>query len=92
MMTIMDRSIATDTVTSVTNLGHVGATPETQVKYINVGEASSTGFVWSMPAPFRREFCNLADWWHEATDASSSPDEKANCEAYQRIIGVESGF
>ena len=30
----------------------------------------------------------LADWWHEATDALSSPAQKVNHQAYQQIIAM----
>jgi len=34
-----------------------------------------------------REQCRaLTDWWHEATDALSSPSQKIQHRAYQRII------
>jgi len=36
----------------------------------------------------RRHFHDLADWWYEATDAMSSLDDKANHDAYRRIIAM----
>jgi len=38
--------------------------------------------------PLREQFRALADWWHDATDALSSPDEKAEHVAYRRIVGA----
>ncbi len=38
------------------------------------------------PDTFRPIFNVLADWWHEATDSSSSPSRKVNHAAYRRII------
>ncbi len=85
-MTTMDRPRATDTVMPVTHLENVGVTPDAHAKYIDYGDPSSTGFVRLITNPLRREFRNLADWWHEATDALSSPDEKVDHVAYQRIM------
>lgn len=35
-------------------------------------------------------FSVLADWWHEATDAMSSPTQKTRHRAYSRIIAMRS--
>ena len=41
-----------------------------------------------MSVPAREQFRALADWWHEATDALSSPSQKVQHRAYQRVIGL----
>ncbi len=38
--------------------------------------------------PVREVFSVLTDWWHEATDALSSPDQKARHPAHQRIVAM----
>ena len=37
----------------------------------------------------REQFRALADWWHEATDALSSPSLKVQHRAYQQIIRLK---
>jgi len=89
MTTLRDRPIATNTETPVKNLGQLGAASNIPANYIDYGDPSSTGSVRLITNPLRREFRNLADWWHEATDALSSPDEKVKHEAYRRIIKLD---
>ena len=38
--------------------------------------------------PIREQCGTLTDWWHEATDALSSPSQKVQHRAYQRLIGL----
>lgn len=75
-----------DTGTPVKNPGQPGVASHVGVRYVDYGNPSSTGSVRQIANPSRREFRNLADWWHEATDALSSPDEKVDHVAYQRIM------
>lgn len=53
------------------------------------GHSSSSADNNPMSDVLREQFRALADWWHEATDASSSPSQKVQHRAYQRIIGLE---
>ena len=88
-MTTIDLLRGTNTETPVKNLGQPGAASNIHAKYFDYGDPSSTDSVGPIANPLQREFRNLADWWHEATDALSSPDEKVDHVAYQRIIKLD---
>lgn len=38
--------------------------------------------------PIHEQCSVLTDWWHEATDALSSPSQKVRHRAYQRLINL----
>ncbi len=52
---------------------------------------SAVGPSQSVNNPMREQFHALSDWWHEATDALSSPSRKVRHRAYQRIISLGHG-
>lgn len=66
-----------------------------EVRNAVMRDTNSTGAVVSVAqrvSPLREQFHILADWWHEATDASSSPSHKVQHRAYQHIIGTGQPF
>lgn len=90
MTTISVYPRATDTETGLlTHLRYgLGVSDVRAELFVLAHAGTATMLVESGESRLRGQFHALADWWHEATDALSSPDEKADHAAYQRIIGL----
>ena len=77
--------------TNGTTGGMVLALPPSSDTATNYAPAAQTSGTRSPPEqqPHVRElFAVLAGWWHEATDAMSSAEQKARHRAHQRIVAM----
>jgi hypothetical protein len=89
MTTITLPPQATETRTPYISITSTGGTSDARGIYSGPAVSPNSSAVTRQIAdPLREQFRALADWWHEATDALSSPDEKAEHEAYQRIVSL----
>jgi hypothetical protein len=86
MTTIMLPAPATETRSQHINITGTGGTSDV-LRVFSVFLDSNV-VKRQIADPLREQFRALADWWHDATDALSSPDEKAEHAAYRRIVSL----